>query len=239
MPATRMPATLTPTTPTPRKAFERALARCLDPVTAPTFLAEHWERLPLVVPRDEPGRFDDLLSEADVERLVCATAIRYPAFRLVREGGQLAVSDYASDVSWRPPFTGTADVPRVLAEWEAGATIVLQALHVNWHSLAVFCRLLEARSGTACRRTPITRRAARRASASTTTRTTSSSCRWRARRRGGSTTRSSSCRSSTSATRALSASTARRPSLLRAGTPSTCCAAGSTKRRRPTRTRST
>jgi lysine-specific demethylase/histidyl-hydroxylase NO66 len=31
----------------------------------------------------------------------------------------------------------------VLAEWEAGATIVLQALHVNWHPLAVFCRQLE------------------------------------------------------------------------------------------------
>ena len=46
-------------------------------------------------------------------------------------------------MSWRPPFTDTADVRRVLAEWEAGATIVLQALHVNWHPLAVFCRLLE------------------------------------------------------------------------------------------------
>ena len=100
-----------------------------------------------MVPRDEPGRFDDLLSEADVERLVCSTAIRYPAFRLVREGGQLAVGAYTSDVSWRPPFTATADVPRVLAEWEAGATIVLQALHVNWHPLAVFCRLLEAALG--------------------------------------------------------------------------------------------
>jgi hypothetical protein len=31
----------------------------------------------------------------------------------------------------------------VLAEWEAGATIVLQALHVNWQPLAVFCRSLE------------------------------------------------------------------------------------------------
>ena len=142
-----MPATQTPTTRTPRKAFERALARCLEPVPAETFLAEHRERLPLVVPRNEPGRFDDLLSEADVERLVCATAIRYPAFRLVREGGQLAVSDYASDVSWRPPFTHTADVQRVLAEWEAGATIVLQALHVHWHPLAVFCRLLEGALG--------------------------------------------------------------------------------------------
>jgi JmjC domain len=95
------------------------------------------------VSRDEPGGFDDLLSKVDVERLVCSTAIRYPAFRLVREGGQLAVSSYTSDVSWRPSFKQTADVPRILAEWEAGATIVLQALHVNWQPLAVFCRLLE------------------------------------------------------------------------------------------------
>ena len=107
------------------------------------FFGEHWAKRPLLVERDEPGRFDDLLSEADVERLVCSTGIRYPAFRLVREGSQLAVSAYTSEVSWRPPFTTTADVPRLLAEWEAGATIVLQAMHVNWHPLAVFCRLLE------------------------------------------------------------------------------------------------
>lgn len=138
-----MAATPTRTTATPRSASRAALARCLDPVDAETFLAEHWERRPLVVPRDEPGRFVDLLSEADVERLVCSTAIRYPGFRLVREGSQIPVSAYASEVSWRPPFTATADVPRVVAEWEAGATIVLQALHVNWHPLAVFCRLLE------------------------------------------------------------------------------------------------
>ncbi|MGH3023159.1 MAG: cupin domain-containing protein [Gaiellaceae bacterium] len=50
-------------------------------------------------------------------------------------------------MSWRPPFTGTADVPRVLAEWEAGATIVLQALHVHWQPLAVFCRQLEEALG--------------------------------------------------------------------------------------------
>jgi ribosomal protein L16 Arg81 hydroxylase len=138
-----MAATPTRTTATPRRTSRAALARCLDPVDAGTFLAEHWEQRPLVVPRDEPGRFDDLLSEADVERLVCSTAIRYPGFRLVREGSQIPVGAYTSELSWRPPFTGTVDVPRVVAEWEAGATIVLQALHVTWHPLAVFCRLLE------------------------------------------------------------------------------------------------
>jgi bifunctional lysine-specific demethylase and histidyl-hydroxylase NO66 len=101
------------------------------------------------VARDEPGRFDDLLSEADVERVVCSTAIRYPAFRVVRDGKQLSVGDYTKDVSWRPPLTKAVDVPRALAEWEAGATIVLQALHVCWHPLAVFCRLLEEALGDA------------------------------------------------------------------------------------------
>ena len=57
------------------------------------------------------------------------------------------MGSYTADVPWRPPFTATADVPRVLAEWEGGATIVLQALHMHWHPLAVFCRLLEEALG--------------------------------------------------------------------------------------------
>jgi hypothetical protein len=57
------------------------------------------------------------------------------------------VGAYTADVPWRPAFTKTADVPRVLAEWEQGATIVLQALHVNWQPLAVFCRQLEEAVG--------------------------------------------------------------------------------------------
>jgi hypothetical protein len=101
-----------------------------------------------VAVREGGERFDDLLSIADVERLVCSTAIRHPAFRLVREGSVLRVSDYTEDVPWRPvPFSQTADVGRVAAEWEAGATIVLQALHVNWAPLAAFCRELEEELG--------------------------------------------------------------------------------------------
>jgi len=66
---------------------------------------------------------------------------------MVQEGRQINLGDYVGDVSWRPPFTSTADVPHVLAEWEAGATVVLQALHVSWHPLAVFCRALEEALG--------------------------------------------------------------------------------------------
>jgi ribosomal protein L16 Arg81 hydroxylase len=135
-PQTRTRATRTPTTP-------RALARAIDPVGAERFLDEHWEQKPLVVPRAEEGRFDDLLSVRDVERLVTETGIRTPAFRVVKAGE--TPSGYTTDLPWRPaPFTGVADVGRVLAEFEAGATIVLQGLHHLWLPLARYCRHLEA-----------------------------------------------------------------------------------------------
>jgi len=83
-----------------------------------------------------------------VERALTSGGLRYPAFRLVKAGENLALGDYAEDVSWRPkPFTGTARVERVAAEFERGATIVLQALHLNHPPLARFCRELERELG--------------------------------------------------------------------------------------------
>ncbi|MCP9487316.1 MAG: cupin domain-containing protein [Gaiellaceae bacterium MAG52_C11] len=138
---TQTTRTPTPTARTPRSAH--ALERAIAPIEADRFLSENWERRPLVVPRAEDGRFDDLLSVRDVDRLIAETAIRLPGFRLVKAGEK--VSGYASDISWRPaPFTGVANVRRVLAEFERGATIVLQGLHHSWLPLARYCRHLEA-----------------------------------------------------------------------------------------------
>jgi cupin superfamily protein len=156
----------TPTTPTPIPSTraeaptgaegggaghalgDAALARVLAPVGADEFLADYWERKPLALARGEEGRFDDLLSAADAETLVCSGGIRYPAFRLVKAGEKLDLRDYTVDLAWRPAaFTGAADVQRVVAEFEAGATIVLQALHLHWRPLAEFSRALEARLG--------------------------------------------------------------------------------------------
>jgi ribosomal protein L16 Arg81 hydroxylase len=120
----------------------------LEPVSRETFLTEHWERRPLLVQRAQACRFDDLFSEGEFERLVCSTAIRHPAFRLVREGEQIPLARYTEEIPWRPaPFTETAAVERVLAEWQAGATIVLQALHLSHEPLARFCRALELELG--------------------------------------------------------------------------------------------
>ena len=125
-----------------------ALGLTLDPVTAEELLDNYCERRPLIVARGEPGRFDSVLSDEDVERLVCESAIRTPAFRLVKDGAQLPPSTYTTDIPWRPgSFSGTVLVDRVAEEHAAGATIVLQALHLHWHPAAVYCRGLEAGLG--------------------------------------------------------------------------------------------
>jgi hypothetical protein len=126
----------------------RALWRAIEPVSQDEFFARYWEREPLVVERGEAGRFADLLTPAEVERSISETAIRAPGFRLVKAGARLEQREYTTNLSWKPtPFTGTVEVDRVLEEWRNGATIVLQALHVNWPPLARYCRLLEAELG--------------------------------------------------------------------------------------------
>lgn len=143
--ATATPATRTPTRTTPDG---EALGRAIAPVTAERFLADNWEAKPLLVQRDEAGRYDDLLSTADVERLVTSPGLRHPGFRLVRADGTPPVSSFTETIPWRPGgFTGAADVPRVMEEWERGSTIVLQGLHHTWPPVAAYARSLEASLG--------------------------------------------------------------------------------------------
>jgi bifunctional lysine-specific demethylase and histidyl-hydroxylase NO66 len=141
---TPTPSTRAPAPPTPAAS---ALARCVDPVSVDAFREDYWERQPLFLAREGAARFDDLLSQGDVERLV-ESGIRQPAFRLVKAGERLARGDYTVDIPWRPSgFLATADVERVAAAFADGATIVVQALHHWWRPLAVFTRSLEAELG--------------------------------------------------------------------------------------------
>ena len=100
------------------------------------------------MPRGEEGRFDDLLSVADVERLVSEAGCARPGSASSRRAGRSRRPSTRRDISWRPkPFPGTVDPDRVANAFAEGATIVLQALHHTWLPLARFCRELEAELG--------------------------------------------------------------------------------------------
>jgi hypothetical protein len=140
-----MPTTQTRTRTTRTPASDAALLRAIAPVGAEAFLADYWERKPLHVARGETGRFDDLLSARDVERQMSEPGLRAPGFRLVKAAEKLDQRSYTVDLPWRPkPFTGSADHLAVLREFERGATVVLQGLHLTSTALARYCRELEA-----------------------------------------------------------------------------------------------
>ncbi|HSC93007.1 MAG TPA: cupin domain-containing protein [Gaiellaceae bacterium] len=74
--------------------------------------------------------------------------LRAPGFRLVRADARLDERAYTTDLPWRPvAFTGTAEPERVVAAFAAGATLVLQGLHLHRLQTAAFCRELEAYLG--------------------------------------------------------------------------------------------
>jgi lysine-specific demethylase/histidyl-hydroxylase NO66 len=96
----------------------------------------------------ESEGFDDLLSLPDVDHLIASTALRLPSFRLVKEGKALPSSSYTKTArTGSQSVAGMADPARIFAEFERGATIVLQGMHRYWLPLARFCRDLELQLG--------------------------------------------------------------------------------------------
>ena len=111
---------------------------------ATAFLDACWTRRPHRLATPDPNGFADLLSLGAVDHLLTTTSPRTPSFRLVEDGKPLAPDSYTRSgrVGGRP-YSGAADVSRVLSAFADGATVVLQSLHRSWAPLGRFCRQLE------------------------------------------------------------------------------------------------
>ncbi|MBF9059719.1 hypothetical protein HKCCSP123_11050 [Rhodobacterales bacterium HKCCSP123] len=109
----------------------------ISPTTADTFFAEHFEKKPLRVARNDPGYYADLLSFEDIDRVVTSMGLAVPEISVTRAGGNITPADYAYE-------TGFIDPVRVNQLFADGATVILSGLHERLPKLARFCRALEA-----------------------------------------------------------------------------------------------
>lgn len=128
-----------------------ALERCVGDAQA--FLTGAWARRSHLQQPSAGGAtgFEDLLSLADVDRLVSSSALRVPLFRLVKDGGPLPVADYTrNSLIGGMRLDAVADPARVFAAFEDGATLVLQGLQRYWPPVAALCRDLERELGHPC-----------------------------------------------------------------------------------------
>ena len=120
------------------------LASLLHPFSSAEFLADYWERQPLVIRRGDSRRYQNLMTDRDLEDLVSDPNTRYPAVRLAREGSFYRPEVYSSDVQvGQCSFSGVLDLNRIAEEYAKGATLTLPALHRIWKPLGALCVRLE------------------------------------------------------------------------------------------------
>ncbi|RFA11428.1 cupin [Subtercola boreus] len=120
-----------------------ALARMVGD-EAPQFAGEYWARKPLLneAGSGEKHRFDDLFTAAAVDELVSERGLRTPFMRMATEGSVLAPKSFTAPGGFGAEVGDQVSSEKVLAEFAAGATIVLQGLHRTWPALVDFTRAL-------------------------------------------------------------------------------------------------
>jgi len=117
---------------------------------AQTFVSKVWASR-VHVHQAHPGPLVDLLTLADVDRLLTGTAIRTPAVRIAQHGTVLSPSAYTRPATLAgQSLSGLLDPRKVFDLFDRGATVVLQGLHRYWEPLGRLVADLELELGHPC-----------------------------------------------------------------------------------------
>jgi bifunctional lysine-specific demethylase and histidyl-hydroxylase NO66 len=128
-------------------ASRPALARCLS-VSPEEFAATYWSVRPLLSPAATlPGGFADLFDADAVDELLSTRGLRTPFLRLASEGTVLDTSRFTRSGGLGAGIADQVADDKVLAEFAAGATLVLQGLHRTWPPLIEFAQQLSSDLG--------------------------------------------------------------------------------------------
>jgi hypothetical protein len=124
-----------------------ALTRCVGAAPA-VFARDYWGVRPLYSPSSSlPADFSDLFSRAAADELLAGRALRTPFIRLAKEGAVLPSERFTAAGGFGAQVPDQVDSGKVLREFAAGATIVLQGLHRSWPALRAFTARLVAELG--------------------------------------------------------------------------------------------
>ncbi|KQS07485.1 cupin [Curtobacterium sp. Leaf183] len=124
-----------------------ALQRCVA-VPADDFASDYWGRRALLSSADDLGStYDDLFSTAAADELLSVRGLRTPFIRMAKEGSVLSPQAFTAPGGYGAEVGDQVSSEKVLAEFAAGSTIVLQGLHRTWPPLQEFTRRLVAELG--------------------------------------------------------------------------------------------
>ncbi|MGU3411540.1 cupin domain-containing protein [Microbacterium sp. M1A1_1b] len=124
-----------------------ALQRCVA-VPADDFADRYWGRQALLSSADDLGStFDDLFSTQAADELLSVRGLRTPFIRMAKDGSVLSPQAFTAPGGYGAEVGDQVSSEKVLAEFAAGSTIVLQGLHRTWPPLQEFTRRLVAELG--------------------------------------------------------------------------------------------
>ncbi|WP_413601661.1 cupin domain-containing protein [Curtobacterium sp. Curtsp57] len=125
----------------------RALEQCIA-VPVARFADEYWGRRALLSSAADLGStFDDLFSTEAADELLSVRGLRTPFIRMAKDGTVLPQSAFTAPGGYGAEVGDQVSSEKVLAEFAAGSTIVLQGLHRTWPPIQEFTRRLVAELG--------------------------------------------------------------------------------------------
>ncbi len=132
------------TMPVPGGGHRPALSRCV--ALAPARFAEvHWGRAPLLTRARElagPCGFADLFCADAADELLSRRGLRTPFLRIAKQGALTPAGRFTAGGGAGAEIADQVADDKVLTEYAAGATLVLQGLHRLWPPLIDFTREL-------------------------------------------------------------------------------------------------
>lgn len=112
------------------------LARILAPFDRARFLAEHWERKPLIVRRDDRAYWRDLITLDDVNHVLTSRHLHHPAVGMTNAARKIGPEEFSFP-------SGLVDTARLYRHFAEGSTITLNGFETEHPALALLCRSME------------------------------------------------------------------------------------------------
>lgn len=125
-----------------------ALDRVLNPILKEDFFLNYWESKHFHLYRNDPLYFNNLVSINDIDSYISRNDLRYPAIRMVKDGGELPLDEYSTILNFgRYSSPGLLNGDKIIHFFQEGATILIQLARSSFPALASFSNQLQAELG--------------------------------------------------------------------------------------------
>jgi ribosomal protein L16 Arg81 hydroxylase len=111
------------------------LEHLIDPFDPADFARDYWEQRPLLVSRQDPRYYADLLTLDGFDAVLSTLPVRSSSLRIVAHGKESEVPE------------GPNALESLYAQYRDGSTIIASALNERWEPLQRLCRALAAETG--------------------------------------------------------------------------------------------